>query len=327
MFKKIASLVLAATMMVGTAMFTTSAAEVAAEESAAVSADDSSAVGAESDSEAVGAKNTLTFDTTTSSWKTFKKVYCYIWEYGGDSFFDWGGRKTMCADNGDGTYSYDLDKAGISLESGKTYAVIFSNDSGMQTYDLILGTECIGKTAYCDGTMYENPVDSTKTSEAAFWKGMDKTKYGPVKQVTSIGNVVGTCIPGTKTAYGMMVDFLKNNLVNAQGFSGKDDQTLVDDTAKALGLYQSDVEKAIKEAGVEVKWSADKSSLDGGSNAAANSSPAGNNSGSSNNNSNNNNNSTGSVKSGVETTIVFVCGGLMLAAAGMAFLARKKREE
>ena len=34
-----------------------------------------------------------------------------------------------------------------------------------------------------------------------------------------------------------------------------------------------------------------------------------------------------SVKSGVETTIFYVFGGLMLAAAGVAFLARKKREE
>ncbi len=311
MFKKIASLVLAATMMISTAAFATSAAEVPAEESAVVAADESSAV---------GAANKVNFDANSTGWKNFKKVFCYIWEYGGSEFFAWGSRKTQCSDNGDGTYSFDLDKAGISLDSSKVYAVIFSNDNGMQTYDLIMGPECIGDTAYCDGTMYENAVDSTKTAQAAFWKGQDKTKYGPIKQVTSIGNIVGTCIPATKTPYIMFVDFLKNNLLNAAAVTGLSDQELVDKTAKELGLGQADVEKAIKESGVEVKWEASKSSLEGGSKADTNK-PAGNTS------NNSSNNSTGSVQSGVESTIVFVCGGLMLAAAGMVFLARKKREE
>ena len=34
-----------------------------------------------------------------------------------------------------------------------------------------------------------------------------------------------------------------------------------------------------------------------------------------------------SVKSGQETTVLFVLGGVMLAAAGVLFLSRKKREE
>ena len=37
--------------------------------------------------------------------------------------------------------------------------------------------------------------------------------------------------------------------------------------------------------------------------------------------------STGAVKSGVETTIVFVMAGLMVSAAGVMFLARKKKED
>ena len=57
MFKKIASLAIAATMMVGTAAITASAAEVesdavGAEDSAVVSADNSSEVGADAGSEA-----------------------------------------------------------------------------------------------------------------------------------------------------------------------------------------------------------------------------------------------------------------------------------
>lgn len=349
MFKKIASLAIAATMMVGTAAITASAAEVesdtvGAEDSAVVSADNSSEVGADAGSEAVGAASVINFDLSSAGWNNVKKVFCHIWAYQGADENTWQSKSELCKDNGDGTYSYDLSKSKVPVESGTIYAVVFSADTGMQTYDLIFDSSCIGDTAYCDGTTYENPKDSNKTGQAAFWKGQDKTKFGPLKQVTSIGNIVGTCIPSTTSAYTMFTTFLTDNLTSAKTFSGKDDQTLIDDVAKELGLYQDDVEKAIKETGLDgvddkgerlLNWDKSKSSLPGGENKEAQITGDGSNGGSSNNggtntSSNTNKNSTtgsSSVKSGVETTIFYVFGGLMLAAAGVAFLARKKREE
>ena len=347
MFKKIASLAIAATMMVGTAAITASAAEVeadtvGAEDSAVVSADSSSEVGADAGSDSVGAGNTLSFDVNSAGWKNYKKIFCHIWVYGGDQLNPWQSKKESCKDNGDGTFTYDLSK--VTIESGTLYAVIFSADTGMQTYDLLFDSTCSGDTAYCDGTTYENPVDSTKTGQAAFWKNQDKTKFGPVKQVTSIGNIVGTCIPSTTSAYSMFTSFLTANLTSAKTYSGKDDQTLIDDVAKELGLYQDDVEKAIKETGLDgvddkgdpiLNWDKSKSTLPGGENKEAQITGDGSNGGSSNNGGTSTNTSSGSgsgsgsssVKSGVETTILYVFGGLMLAAAGVAFLARKKREE
>lgn len=340
MFKKIASLVIATIMMISTVAITASAAEVeadtvGAEDSAVVSADNSLEVGADAGSDSVGAGNTLSFDVNSAGWKNYKKIFCHIWVYGGDELNPWQSKKELCKDNGDGTFTYDLSK--VTIESGTLYAVIFSADTGMQTYDLLFDSTCSGDTAYCDGTTYENPVDSTKTGQAAFWKNQDKNKFGPVKQVTSIGNIVGTCIPSTTSAYSMFTSFLTANLTSAQTSSGKDDQTLIDDVAKELGLYQDDVEKAIKETGVSVKWDKSKSSLQGGENKEAQTTGDGSNGGSSNNggtntNTNSNTNKTSttgssSVKSGQETTIFFVFGGLMLAAVGVAFLARKKREE
>lgn len=340
MFKKIASLVIATIMMISTVAITASAAEVeadtvGAEDSAVVSADNSSEVGADAGSDSVGAASALNFDLTSTGWNNVKKVYCHVWAYQGADENTWQSKSELCKDNGDGTYSYDLSKSKVPVESGTIYVVVFSADTGMQTYDLIFDSSCIGDTAYCDGTTYENPKDSNKTGQAAFWKGKDKTKFGPLKQVTSIGNIVGTCIPSTTSAYKMFTSFLTDNLTNAQSFSGKDDQTLIDDVAKELGLYQDDVEKAIKETGVSVKWDKSKSSLQGGENKDAQTTGDGSNGGSSNNggtNTSSNTNKTSStgsssVKSGQETTIFFVFGGLMLAAAGVAFLARKKREE
>ena len=224
MFKKLASIALAATMLTGTAAIAASAAEttddaaVAATEQAAVGADDSSvgaddsSVGADSSSE-VGSGNVINFDANSTGWKNFKYCMCYIYEYAGDAFKDWGVKATrMKDDDGDGVWTYDLDKAGITLDSSKYYGVLFSNDVGMQTADLLLTTKCFGDTAYVkdQSQKYENTSDSNKSSNVAYWKS--NTDCQPMKLVTSIGNIVGEQICPADSAYGMFVKFLKDTL-------------------------------------------------------------------------------------------------------------------
>ncbi len=209
----------------------------------------------------------INFDANSAGWKNFKKVFCHIWAYGGDSFYAWQSKASACTDaDGDGIWTYDLYAKGVCIEPGVLYAVIFSNENQLQTYNLLFDSGVIGDTAYCDGTTYENPEDSSKTAQAAFWRCQDPTVYGPEKCITSIGNVVGTCIPRTTSAQSMFEDFLINKLENARTYSGKDDQTLLDDTAKALGLRKGNVEDAIYYTGVRVYWSASKSTLESGTN-------------------------------------------------------------
>ncbi|MDO4748363.1 MAG: starch-binding protein, partial [Eubacteriales bacterium] len=263
-----------------------------------------------------GAANVLHFDATSAGWKNFKKVFCYIWEYGGESFFAWQAKASACTDtDGDGVWTYDLDAKKVTLQPGVIYGVIFSNENQMQTYDLLFDSSVIGDTAYCDGTEYENPKDSTKTGLAAFWKGQDRAKYGPVKCITSIGNVVGTCIPATTSAYDMFVSFLKETLDNARTHSGKDDQTLIDDTAKALGLGQDLIEKAIKEAGVTVDWKKAESAAPPESDPGVEDKGNGGNGGGGS--------GTGT-KTGRETTVLFIMLGVMIAAAFVLVIARKR---
>lgn len=207
----------------------------------------------------------INFDANTADWYNYRFVSCHIWEYDGDSFYAWGSKKQKCTDtDGDGIWTYDLEANDIYLESDKLYGVVFYNSNYSETYNLLMGTDCIGDTAYCDGTYYENPVDSIKTSQAAFWRNQYSTEYGPELCITSIGNIVGTCVPKYTSTYSMFVRFLVEYLENARVYSGKTDQQLLDDTAEALGLYVEDVEEAIKEAYVYVKWSAYKSTLDRG---------------------------------------------------------------
>ncbi len=245
-FKKLISVVLALIMILSTFSINAFAADV-------------------SEEAATGSANVLNFDANTSGWNNYKKIFCHIWVYNGDSFYAWQSKAEACTDpDKDGIWTYDLDAKNISLDYSTLYCVIFSNENGMQTYDLLFDTSVIGDTAYCDGTFYENPEDSSKTAHAAFWRGQDPTAFGPVKCITSIGNVVGTCLPYTTTPQDMFEDFLLNKLENARTYSNKDDQKLIDDTAAALELTRNDVEHLIYITGVSVAWRSYNSSLESG---------------------------------------------------------------
>lgn len=348
MFKKIASIFLAAMMAVSAAAITASAAEseaVAAADDSSVGAADDSSVGADADS-STGAGNKVYFQVDTNLWKNFKVVTFYLYEHeSGNEIITWGSKKGNMTDEGNNIWSYDLDARGITLDSNKQYGCIFTGDWSVQTCDLIIGTPCIGDTAYCTGDQVENNVDSNKKSYYVKWKNADSSKYAPPLCITSIGNVVGEALWAGTTKYSLFLNFLKSDgedgLANALKYNGKSEQQTIDDTAKAMGLGQDDVEKAVKEAtdaGRKIDWKKADSTAEAGSKVDSGS--ASNGGGSSNNGSNGGSSSksssssssskssgTGSVSSGEGTTIVMLFGGVMLAAAGIIFLARKKREE
>lgn len=239
------------------------------------------------------------------NWNNWSKVYCYIWRLDGSgSLAAWKSKKGLCQQVEDRLYSYDISKVG-GLEAGVNYGVIFVVDIDLQTYDAYLTTACIGDTLYSDGTLYENPADSSKTALAAFWRNQDPSQYGPIMQVTSIGNLIGTCIPAGTTAESMFSDFLKNNLTNARTYSGKDDQAIIDDILNGLGLSQDTGEKLIKESGIEVAWEKAQSVAPTVDKPVTPS-------------------NTGAVSSGQETTVVFVAIAMMLAAAAVVFVLRKR---
>ncbi len=256
---------------------------------------------------ASAAEDTTIYFEVPDNWNNYSSVFCHIWEYGGDSLAPWQSKKEKCTQVEDKLYSYDVSKAG-TLTDGTYYGVIFSVDIGLQTYDTLMTTACYGDTLYADGTIYENPQDSSKTAVAAFWKNQDKSQFGPVMQVTSIGNLIGTCLPPGVTAEQLFTDFLADWLDDARTYSGKDDQAIIDDMSTALGLSQDTTEKLIKDAGVEVKWEKAKSE------APKEDKPVTPSTG-------------GAVSSGQETTIVVVAIAMMIAAAGVVFFARKKVTE
>ena len=350
MFKKIASLAIAATMMVGTAAITASAAEVeaetvGAEDSAVVSADSSSEVGADAGSEAVGAGSVVMFNAKKSGWNldTNKLFYCHIWKADGSGTWpEWQTKKELCTfDKETGIATYDLSKTGntISPSDGRIYCVIFSSNTGMQTCNVIMSGACIGDTLYCTGEQSENPEDSEKKDFVAKW---EKTSdCGQERKITSTGNIVGSAFPEGESDTTLLATYLMayyddpaktdltQNLLDTLKVSPVDVMSVVkarvtDDDAKVKAIEDILSKCTDPTTGKKVDSNALENAEAGVPSGNGGSSSG---SGSGSGSSSNSGSGSSSVKSGVETTILYVFGGLMLAAAGVAFLARKKREE
>lgn len=181
-------------------------------------------------------------------WKgDISKVFCHIWPYGGEGgLANWGSKKETCkATETEGLYSYDISKVG-TLEADTLYCVIFcvttSTGSELQTYNTYFDTNCFGDTLYCDDTIYENPTDSAKTCQAAFWKNQDKTVYGPELCITSIGNIVGSALPSDVTAVDLLNNFVADGtLDNALLYVDKTAEELLTEIATKLEISDEDL--------------------------------------------------------------------------------------
>lgn len=358
MFKKIAGLFLAAAVMCSSAAITASAAEAeddavvaAADQSGEVSADGSSEVSADASSE-VEAGNVVKFDVKKSGWNNVKTVFCHIWRADGTGDWPkWQTKSEKCKyDSSTGIATYDLSKTGntISKSDGRVYCVIFSANTGMQSYNAIMSGNCIGDTLYCTGNQLENPEDSAKKANEAKWE--KNSDCGPEKKITSTGNVVGSAFPEGESDVTMMATYLiayyddeaktslTQNLLDTLKVSPVDVMGAVTDKLNATNNADKDkiapaVEKILSgctdpTTGKKTDTTKLDNAKKSGAKATGGSSSNGSSSSSSKGGSSSSgSSSTGAVKSGVETTIVFVMAGLMVSAAGVMFLARKKKED
>lgn len=359
MFKKIAGLFLAAAVMCSSAAITASAAEAeddaavaAADQSGEVSADGSSEVSADASSE-VEAGNVIKFNVKKSGWNNVKSVFCHVWKADGTGDWPtWQSKKEKCKyDSSTGIATYDLSKTGntISKSDGRVYCVIFSANTGMQSYNAIMSGNCIGDTLYCTGNQLENPEDSQKKANEAKWE--NNSDCGPEKKITSTGKIIGSAFPEGESDVTLMATYLvayykdkaktslTQNLINELKVSPVDVMGAVTDRLNATNNEDKDkiapaVKKILSKCTDPTKGGAtvSASALDNAQKSGNKSSSSSNGSSSSSSNggsssSGSGSSSTGAVKSGVETTIVFVMAGLMVSAAGVMFLARKKKED
>jgi len=222
---------------------------------------------------AVTYENTkLYFDVSSTGWNmgSKDKVGFYVHSIEEGEELAWGGKKLNGVDEGDGIWSYDPSK-NMTLNDGVQYQIIFTG-AGQQTADLFFDTTCFGHVAYCNGEFVENTVDSSKKNQVALWKDLDPKDYGPVKGITSLGNLVGTCLPKGETDESLftkwLVDEGATGYANAMKYTvepgKKTEQQLIDDLAGALNLTKDFVAQAIADSGVTSAWKADDSTLPSG---------------------------------------------------------------
>ena len=235
----------------------------------------------------------LYFDVDGTGWEMGAKDKIAFYIAGGDlgtdanpaTVLDWGAKKLQgTATTGEtGIFEFDpAAKVGYNFTEGVQYKIIFarvsSNNWKEQTCSLFFTTDCFGHVAYSDGTEMENDVDSSKKSKTVYWRGIDPEENGPVLAITSIGNVVGSCVEQGKTKYSLFEDFIsvakkdfggKTGLENAiynteEQAKTKTEQKLIDDIGAALGLTKDDVAKAFTDNEVSTAWTAEDSSLPAG---------------------------------------------------------------
>ena len=272
MFKKFMSLAIALILVVSMAAVAASAAQVeiaenAAETPAEIGADSGADTGADGGADTAAGGNKIYFDATTSGWNNFNivMVYLYIPETD-EKLVEWGSKKKGgMTDEGNGIWSFDFDAKGHTIDPNTQYCVIFLNDNGLQTCDLLFDSQNMGDTAICNADeFYENTDDSNKKSTVVHWKS---GHLGTKKAVTSLGHIVGEVVPAFTSPYKMFVEFIANSgaksLANAILFgNGKTAQELIDETAANLGLKKGDVKQAIAEAATEDPTGVRKESRD-----------------------------------------------------------------
>lgn len=330
---------------------------VAADDSSAVAAGDESQVGAGTkiyfDVKSAGWKNFSKIychiwraDGTGKwpSWQTKKEV-C---KKESDDLYSYDITKTGNAE--------EIQNAG----SKNLYCVIFSADTQVQIYNTIMNGNCIGDTVYVTGNKIENPKDSSKTDTEAAWK--NHPECGPQKVITSTSKIVGTALADGTTDVTLLADYLLDyvsddgtadtsktdktqDLINQlnispltvmsnvnyklEGFVKEETMTqdvankkqatikgilgkCTDPTKGGEKVNQDDINDAGSSNDADKSNGSEKGSEKGGSPSGDPSSNGGPSSGSN------------SVQSGQETTIFFVFAGVMVAAAGVFFLVRRR---
>lgn len=170
------------------------------------------AVSAASTDENVGEGTKIYFDVNSTGWENYTTIYCHIWRADGTGeWTNWQTRKEICTKEDNGLYSYDVAKTGNAdeiVQSGdhNYYCVIFSADTGMQTYNTIMNGNCLGDTCYVTGNLLENPADSWKTCTEAAWK--NHPECGPEKAITSTSRVIGSTLPDGVTDADLLAEYL-----------------------------------------------------------------------------------------------------------------------
>ncbi|MBQ9742079.1 MAG: leucine-rich repeat protein [Ruminococcus sp.] len=108
-------------------------------------------------------------------WTNFKRIFCHIWDMAsGEVFATWQSKREECTVYYDHV-EYNPDIIG-GLNPDTVYGVIFSADTGEQTFPAIFTFDCLGDILYTDNTYVYTP-EGTEPRLMAKWRLGDMSKY------------------------------------------------------------------------------------------------------------------------------------------------------
>lgn len=266
-------------------------------------------------------------------WDVAKQAYCHVYGTTGEELADWQTTDEKMTKVEGNLWSYDV-------PAGSYDQVIFSIDTGVQTYDLVMTDANIGDTAVTEkDNKIENPMDSNKSASRTTWT-KDKT-YGPHLAITSIGNIVGETLAPTESPADFVATFIKNyyptqpQYVTEEVLSAAMEKagTTGADVVAVLETYSdfTQLEEVKPLLGVTDDAGSDNNDTNTDNNGDDNAT-AGNTNNTSNNSTGgtrNNNSTTSTTSSGTTTTgdstPYVVLGIVLVAALGVAIIAAKKK--
>ncbi len=105
-------------------------------------------------------------------WTEFTNIYCHIWDLEtGESFTNWQSNKEKCDIFYD-SVQYNADyNIGLSLSYDTLYGIIFSTDTGEQTFPAIYYFPVSGDTLCTGDTYVRTPDNEIPRLQAKWWNG------------------------------------------------------------------------------------------------------------------------------------------------------------
>ena len=159
------------------------------------------------------------FDVNSAKWGAgVKAVYCHIYNYSGTDgkeYTQWQTKGERCEydkETGIATYYLQtgIDKGadGLStIDSSNKWVIMFSANTGADTYTLLFNSNCFGDTVIADpNTKFEHTIDPEKLSIKISYK--NNTNLTAPKCITSTGKIQGESFAEGVTNETLLGDYM-----------------------------------------------------------------------------------------------------------------------
>lgn len=194
------------------------------------------------------------FDVNSAKWGAgVKAVYCHIYNYSGTDgkeYTQWQTKGERCEydkETGIATYYLQtgIDKGAYGLstiDSSNKWVIMFSANTGADTYGLLFNSDCFGDTVIADpNTKFEHTIDPEKLSIKISYK--NNTNLTAPKCITSTGKIQGESFADGVTNETLFGDYMATYAYDET----KVNKDIISKLSNELGVKPSSVLNYVKD--------------------------------------------------------------------------------